>query len=214
MKMPGQSAQDGAPRGYHHGDLRQTLIATAEALLEEKGVEGFTLRECARRAGVSPAAPAHHFGNVTGLLTAIATLGFEGLARSMEEAAAASDGSPDARLAAIGQGYIRFALAHPARFRVMFGRFVLKQDDPGLAEAGARGFALLTEAIAARRGAGGLDDAGREEFVTAWSLVHGFACLALDGHLPFVDGKGDAVMDFARALTGLLPRRFAATDEA
>ena len=56
--------------GYHHGDLRQAMITAAEAVLAEKGLAGFTLRECARRAGVSPAAPAHHFGNLTGLLTA------------------------------------------------------------------------------------------------------------------------------------------------
>ena len=65
--------------GYHHGDLRQAMIEAAEAVLAEKGVGGFTLRECARRAGVSPAAPAHHFGNLVGLLTAIATLGFDDL---------------------------------------------------------------------------------------------------------------------------------------
>ncbi|WP_291820351.1 helix-turn-helix domain-containing protein, partial [Bosea sp. (in: a-proteobacteria)] len=74
--------------GYHHGDLRQAMIDAAEAVLAERGVGGFTLRECARRAGVSAAAPAHHFGNLAGLLTAVATLGFDGLSDAMDAAAA------------------------------------------------------------------------------------------------------------------------------
>src|SRR5689334_18307265 len=98
----GGDRRDG--RRYHHGALRESLIATAEALLEERGVEGFTLRECARRAGVSPAAPAHHFGNVGGLLTAIATLGFAGLADALEAGAVDSDGTPRGRLEGIGRG--------------------------------------------------------------------------------------------------------------
>jgi AcrR family transcriptional regulator len=175
-------------RGYHHGDLRQALIAVAETLLAEKGVEGFTLRECARRAGVSPAAPGHHFGNMTGLLTAIATLGFEGLAAAMESAAAASDGTAEERLKAIGLGYIRFALAHPARFRVIFGRFPLDHGDAALAAAGDHAFDILAQTIAAQRGnSEALDEQARAELVLAWSTVHGFANLALDGQMPFVE---------------------------
>lgn len=186
-------------RAYHHGDLRHVLIETAEQLLTERGVEGFSLRECARRAGVSPAAPAHHFGNVTGLLTAIATLGFEGLCRAMEEAAAAG-ATPTARLRGLGRGYIRYALEHPARFRVMFGRFPLERGDPALAQAGQRAFGLLATANEALPGRGG--DAS--SLVLAWSAVHGFATLALDGQMPFVDGQPDRAAAIDRLADGML----------
>jgi len=201
-------------RGYHHGDLRQALLTTAEGLLAERGVEGFTLRECARRVGVSPAAPAHHFGNVTGLLTAIATLGFVGLAQAMDQAVS-SDGTPQERLAAIGLAYIRFALAYPARFRVMFGRFPLDQDDAELSRAGERTFRMLADTIAAqpaRRGQ--LDEGGKADLVTAWSMVHGFAYLALDGQMPFVDGKrrDEEIDRMAKAVTSVLPARMNAVE--
>ena len=195
-------------RSYHHGDLRQGLIAAAETLLADKGVEGFTLRECARRAGVSPAAPAHHFGNMTGLLTAIATVGFEGLADAMESAAAASDGTAGERFKAIGLGYIRFALAHPARFRVIFGRFPLDRGDAALARAGKRAFDILAKTIAAQPGNSEPLDAGAQaDLVFAWSTVHGFANLALDGQMPFVEGadREKALEALARKVVRLLP---------
>jgi len=204
----GKADKSASDRGYHHGDLRQALIATAETLLAEKGVEGFTLRECARRAGVSPAAPAHHFGNMTGLLTAIATLGFQGLADAMESAAATCDGTPQERLKAIGLGYIRFALAHPARFRVIFGRFPLDCDDAALAGASKRAFDILAHTIAAQPGnRAPLDKTGEASLVFAWSLVHGFANLVLDGQMPFIEGADrDAALEaLAKQVVGLLP---------
>jgi AcrR family transcriptional regulator len=197
-----------AGRGYHHGDLRQALIAVAETLLAEKGVEGFTLRECARRAGVSPAAPAHHFGNMTGLLTAIATLGFEGLAEAMESAAAASDGTAGERLKAIGLGYIRFALTHPARFRVIFGRFPLDHGDAALASASKHAFNILAQTIAAQPGNNEpLDESAQADLVFAWSTVHGFANLALDGQIPFVEeaDREKALKALAERVISLIP---------
>ena len=197
-----------AERRYHHGDLRQALIAVAETLLAEKGVEGFTLRECARRAGVSPAAPAHHFGNMTGLLTAIATLGFEGLADAMESDAAASDGTAEERLKAISRGYIRFALAHPARFRVIFGRFPLDHGDAALASAGKHAFDILAQTIAAQPGnSEPLDEQAQADLVFAWSTVHGFANLALDGQMPFVEeaDREKALEALAERVVRLIP---------
>jgi len=197
-----------AGRGYHHGDLRQTLIAVAETLLAEKGVEGFTLRECARRAGVSPAAPAHHFGNMTGLLTTIATLGFEGLAEAMESAAAASNGTAEERLKAIGLGYIRFALTHPARFRVIFGRFPLDQGDAAFASASKHAFDILAQTIAAQPGnSEPLDEPAQADLVFAWSTVHGFASLALDGQIPFVEeaDREETLKALAERVVRLIP---------
>jgi AcrR family transcriptional regulator len=209
--MMGRVSGAGTPtteRAYHHGDLRQALIAVAETLLAEKGVEGFTLRECARRAGVSPAAPAHHFGNMTGLLTAIATLGFEGLAEAMESAAAASDGSAEERLKAIGLGYIRFALVHPARFRVIFGRFPLDHGDAAFASASKHAFDILAQTITARSGnSEPLDQQAQADLVFAWSTVHGFANLALDGQMPFVEeaDREEALEALAERVVRLIP---------
>jgi AcrR family transcriptional regulator len=197
-----------AGRGYHHGDLRQALIAVAETLLAEKGVEGFTLRECARRAGVSPAAPAHHFGNMTGLLTAIATLGFEGLAEAMESAAAASDGTAEERLKAIGLGYIRFALTHPARFRVIFGRFPLDHGNAAFASASKHAFNILAQTIAAQPGNNEpLGESAQADLVFAWSTVHGFANLALDGQIPFLEeaDREEALKALAERVISLIP---------
>ncbi len=202
------SAEAGAAgRSYHHGDLRHTLIATADSLLAEKGVENFTLRECARRAGVSPAAPAHHFGNMTGLLTAIATLGFIGLSEAMESAAARCDGTPQGQLAAIGLGYVGFALAHPGRFRVIFGRFPLDREDAAFASASQRAFDILAQTIAAQPAhAGRAGPLAEADLVLAWSTVHGFANLALDGQMPFVEGpdREAAITAMARRVIGLM----------
>jgi AcrR family transcriptional regulator len=181
------------PRSYHHGDLRQALIEAGELLLAERGVEGFSLRECARRAGVSASAPAHHFGNATGLLTAIATLGFEGLATAIEAALGRAGPSPRARLQAIGHAYIAYALAHPARFRVVFGSLPLDRDDAALLAARKRAYELLATSIAALPGGAARPrDSAKADLVLAWSTVHGFACLALDGQLPLGDAKDRA----------------------
>ena len=202
------SQTGGSPpaRAYHHGDLRHALIAAAESLLAERGVEGFTLRECARRAGVSPAAPAHHFGNVTGLLTAIATLGFDELATGMEVALEASDGTPEGELKAIGLGYIRFALMHPARFRVVFGRFPLDKGDAAFDAASRRAFAILSQRIRPGHDPDESSSAADQaRLVAAWSTVHGFANLAIDGRLPFPDLRGaPAIEALAEAVVTLM----------
>src|SRR5215475_1526755 len=104
-----------AREAYHHGDLREALIKATDAILAERGLEGFTLREAARRAGVSPAAPAHHFGSAAGLLTEVAISGFQELTRFLRTGASkASD--PEARLRHQGVSYVRFALTYPGRF--------------------------------------------------------------------------------------------------
>ena len=136
-----------APRDtYHHGDLRRTLVSAAEELLAERGADGFSLREVARRAGVSPAAPAHHFGDSAGLLTAVATLGFEELAQSLLAGHKGAGSDPRARLVGQGVGYVRFALAYPGRFGLMF-RDGPRRDDPALAAAASRAFQVLEDDI-------------------------------------------------------------------
>jgi AcrR family transcriptional regulator len=191
---------------YHHGDLRAALLAAAEVVLAERGVEGFTLRECARRAGVSHAAPAHHFGDVTGLLTAVATLGFKTLTEFMRQARAGID-DPEGRLKAIGRGYVAFARLHPARFHLSFGRHRLNVDDPLLQAAGHAAFSELETAIHLVNGAGAtpLSKGDLDALLHAWSAVHGFAHLLLAGQLDgLVGGGADDGID--AALEGVLAR--------
>jgi AcrR family transcriptional regulator len=206
--------------GYHHGDLRQAMIESAEAVLAEKGVGGFTLRECARRAGVSPAAPAHHFGNLVGLLTVVATLGFDRLSDAMEKAVADADRTGGDRLAAIAEAYLAVALARPGQFRVVFGRLGLKRDDGALRVAGIRAFGILVRetklALGREEAEASLerplptfaedDDLGTILFV--WSVTHGFSTMLIDGQLGPFDtqpgGRERLLTLYSQHLVGLL----------
>lgn len=187
-------------RNYHHGALRHALIAAAEALIEEKGLDGFSLRETARRAGVSPSAPAHHFRDARGLLTAIATRGFEHLAAALE--AADSGGSRAERIRAQGIAYVRFALAHRAHFDLMWRKALLDPDDPDYSAAGRRAFLVLDQRTRGADSNDG-DKAGsvsdKAPSIACWALVHGFARLAIDGAF----GTGAGAAD--RAAEALLP---------
>ena len=192
------SVKTAAPeRGYHHGDLRQALLEAAEAVIAERGVDGFSLRETARRAGVSPAAPAHHFGDARGLLTALATEAF----RKFGEALAAADVGQDRseRVRSQGLAYVRFALQEAAKFDLMWRYGLVDRGDPELAEAGRRAFQLLDEVVRPGMVRSAPRDPSVAASIAAWSLVHGFARLALDG--VFGTEPGDA----ERAAEELLP---------
>jgi AcrR family transcriptional regulator len=175
--------QRGKPgKRYHHGDLRAALLDAAEAELAEKGVDGFTLRGCARRAGVSHAAPAHHFADVTELLTEMAAVGFERLAESMRERRAKAASDPRAQFIASGQGYIDFAMKNPQHFMLMFGGAALDRTSERLKCVGDAAFGDLLEVVSAMMG--GVDPLtehrGRINVTFAWSLVHGFAKLRIE----------------------------------
>lgn len=164
-------------RPYHHGDLRRALIDEALAAIERDGPSAVSLRDLARRVGVSHAAPGHHFADKTGLLTAIATEGFEMLAAELW-AAFERTGS----FLEVGVAYVGFAVNHRAHFEVMFRPELLRGDDPALAAARQRS----REALYGPLGGVPLDtgaDAMRAG-VAAWALVHGLATLYLDGNLP------------------------------
>lgn len=164
---------------YHHGDLRSALVAEAEALLAERGLEGFTLRECARRAGVSNAAPAHHFRDVSTLLSEVATLGFQRLAAAMRTARDAAGADPAERLVAVGRAYVEVAVANPATFHLMFHAHRSDPAQEGLRAAGSAAYALLEETLAPVLG-----DGDRLAGIhLAWSAVHGFATLLVEGRL-------------------------------
>ena len=206
--------------GYHHGDLRQAMIDAAEAVLAEKGVGGFTLRECARRAGVSPAAPAHHFGNLVGLLTAIATLGFDDLSLEMESAVAKARASGSDRLAAICEAYLAVALARPGRFRVAFGRLGLKNNDEELRRAAIRAFGILVREtklalghavdadVLTRLPSSYTGDEDIAEILFVWSVTHGFSTMLIDGQLAPLemqpDGRERLIALYAGRLMAML----------
>lgn len=169
---------------YHHGQLRESLLAAAESVIAERGVDAFSLREAARRAGVSPAAPAHHFGDARGLLTALAAVAFDQFGDALAAAEAAVQGEGRvARMQAQGIAYVRFALANRAKFDLMWRYALIDRDDPAYQAAARRGFQLLDRAV---RGADAPPHQGPSDPVLApsiacWATVHGFARLALDG---------------------------------
>ena len=171
---------------YHHGDLRAALLREAEAELAEKGVERFSLRGVAKRAGVSHAAPAHHFGDVAGLLTALAAEGsrrFLATQLKCEERAT----TPQERLLESGVGYVEFALANPALFRLMFGSKRADYADEELSAASAAAFDHLVENVSAVTGASPTEDhATRMAISRVWSQVHGLADLLLSGSPRYV----------------------------
>lgn len=180
------------PSPYHHGDLHAALIAATEGLLAERGIEGFTLREVARRAGVSPAAPLHHFGSAAGLLTEVAILGYEELTRFLREGTATGGKDFARRLRGQGLGYVRFALAYPGRFQLMFRKDWLTQD-ARLKAAGEAASAELEMAVRDYTGWGRekpLNRATQATVLAAWSTVHGFAHLALDEKFAEQAGTG------------------------
>jgi AcrR family transcriptional regulator len=171
---------------YHHGDLPAALLAAVESAVGDGGVSGVSLRDVARRAGVSHSAPAHHFGTKAGLLTAFATAGYQLLAESVIKEVAASDAADGpAELAAIGRGYVRFAVAHPAHFDVMFRLDALNPGNAEFAAASEAAYGLLTATVERCRVAGRLHGRSPEVVaVSAWSLVHGLSALWISGRLP------------------------------
>ncbi|MFF0426029.1 TetR/AcrR family transcriptional regulator [Streptomyces sp. NPDC004520] len=175
---------------YHHGDLRQAILAAALDVIAAEGPGALSLRDLARRAGVSHAAPAHHFKDRTGLLTAIAAQGYELLATGLA-------GTPDLRER--GVRYVRFAREHPAHFQVMFQPELLRADDPDLLAAKERASAELRAGVAGLRGAPDPRTAG----IAAWSLAHGFATLLLTHNVREAVGELDPE-EYFRSLTGLL----------
>lgn len=176
--------------GYHHGDLRRALLEAAAAEIHEVGPSAISLRSIARRAGVSHAAPAHHFGDRAGLLSAVAAEGF----RRMNEAMLVAASGSGAPLVAIGRAYVDFARANPGEFAVMFRPELLDADDAELAERSGAAFTRLAEAIADTPGAVCDGESPQVAAARAWSLVHGLATLMIAGSLPDDDDLVEQVL--------------------
>lgn len=176
-------------RGYHHGDLRRVLLAAAAVAIEESGPAALSLRDLARRAGVSHAAPAHHFGDKPGLLTALAVEGFDLLAAALQTGDS---------LLEMGVAYVDFAVRRRAHFEVMYRPDLYRVDAPEVVAARGRSRAVLRSAVADLPPGPGAAGGAAGDALAAWSIVHGFATLWNAGALP--DEAGDDPREAARAV--------------
>ena len=187
-----------AARPYHHGDLWRALLEAAETILEREGTGRLTLRAVAREAGVSHAAPAHHFGDLTGLLSELAAIGY---ARFRDRLAAARDAAPTDALHALGVAYVAFARTHPGLFTLMFRSDRIDMQRPSLCAAADSAWEVLGRGVAAAQAVPGapLDDLAHR--IAPWALAHGLAFLLIDGRL---DPQLAALPQGARDMDALL----------
>ncbi len=168
---------------YHHGALHAALLQAAERLLERDGLAGLTLRAVAREAGVSHAAPTHHFGDLTGLLSELAAIGFRMFNVAMV-AARASETHPLMKAMASAKAYVAYAQARPGMYSLMFRNERIDMTRPSLHEAATASFQGLANSAGASGEA--LEALSLEQAAVIarnWSLVHGFTMLLLDGRL-------------------------------
>lgn len=191
---------------YHHGGLRDAILASSTRILRRDGIAGLTLRAAAREAGVSHSAPKNHFGDLTGLLSELAASGMVQLRAEMLTASAECT-APAARLSAIGARYVRFAVANPALFLLMFRRERLDMNRPGLREAAAALLRVLADAAGKGKKAENGDAIGEAQaldMIAAWSQVHGLAMLLIDGRLQPIFDRLPAGIDENDLLRRLL----------
>lgn len=192
-------------RPYHHGDLRRALIEAAVEILRAEGNADFTLRELARRAGVSHAAPYKHFADKGELLGEVAALGYSALAEAMRGAAAGED-DPVEALVAIGAAYVGFGVRNPAHFRLMFAPMATERRSPVARTAAGGAWEVLAGAIGRCAEAGMLRPGDpRDHALAAWSMVHGLATLTIDNLARFpADDVASAERAAAFAVRGLV----------
>lgn len=195
---------------YHHGALREALLAAAEAELVEAGVENFSLRAVARRAGVSHAAPAHHFANVDALLTALATVSFRRFDAALRARADAAGADPVERLAAMTNAYIDYASGNAPMFDLQFTSTRIDWTDATLVEAADAAYGTLREAVeAALAGRGRSEDEIERAIAAVWAAAHGLAALFARRPSPmFADAtpehRADTFAEIARTIARAL----------
>ncbi len=181
-------AAGGGREGYHHGNLREALVAAALRLIAERGPAGFAFAEVARAAGVSAAAPYRHFRDRNALVTEVARRGFERLAERLALGWNEGRPGPAAAMEACGRAYLAFARQEPAAYAAMFEAGLPPERDPGLLAASERAFAVLRRAAEALCGAARGPGPRPPALMVAlhvWSMAHGIAAL-------FVAHDGDA----------------------
>lgn len=190
---------------YHHGDLKQALVAAGLELLEEIGFDDLSLRAIAARVGVSHTAPKNHFGGLQGLLSAIAAEGYRRHAAEMRKGVAGTAPGQE-RLRAAAAGYVRFATENPALFRLMFSPRFDRWDDPDLKAAGAESYAVLQSiARGLRWPRPGPEQPPemkqRQTEMMLWALVHGYASLLIEGRGPRKP-DGTPILDILEIMPG------------
>jgi AcrR family transcriptional regulator len=195
-------------RRYHHGNLRHALIEAALALIGKGGTGSFTLREIGRRAGVSHGALYRHFATKDALLAELAAEGFRGLLASIQEAADEAGSDALARFKQTSIGYVRFALEHPAHFRVMFEPVDTLAGGAGLADALQMAFEYLLTLIRSCQTSGQIGEGDPNDIaLCSWAMVHGVATLLVNGRLEIPSDK--AVEELIFRLTDLLEQGLA-----
>jgi AcrR family transcriptional regulator len=205
MAAPRSRPSRKRPGRYHHGDLRHALLQEAVRVIQAHGVQMLTLRAAGERLGVSRTALYRHFADKAALLEAVAAEGFRTL---RTELLAAWGGGGREPFEAMGMAYVRFAVAHPSHYRVMFGGFLGAHRDPALVAEGTGAFQALVDAIVALQHSGEMrqdDPMQMARFI--WALVHGIAMLAIDGQIEHQGAQVEDVARFALATirTGIEP---------
>jgi AcrR family transcriptional regulator len=170
-------------RGYHHGNLRETLLTAAVDLIAQKGPAGFTIAEAARQAGVSPAAPYRHFRDADALLAEVALRGFDRLAARLTQAWNNGRPSPIRAFEAMGRAYLAVAREEPAYYAAMFETRLALDSYPDLKAAGDRAFAALREAadVLSATVPDGTRPPSLMMALHIWALSHGIASLFVRG---------------------------------
>jgi AcrR family transcriptional regulator len=202
----------GTESPYHHGDLHVALLKAAEIVLEREGLTGLTLRAVAREAGVSHAAPTHHFGDLTGLLSELAAVGFRTFNAALNTAGATGTTPPERGLAR-ARAYLAYARSQPGMYQLMFRTERLDMNRPALKEASDISFASLAQVVGIVHAGDVANDAlsmaQATHIARTWSLAHGFAMLVLAGRLDYLldrlPGKPDAEVLFVEMLKISVP---------
>ncbi len=199
-----ESAAESKRDTYHHGNLKQALTDAALRLVQEKGPKGFTLREVARRAGVSAAAPYRHFADKSQLLAAAAAQGFVQLHETLNNTASTTTDLSE-QVLAMGRAYVRWAITHPDYYQVMFGSELDKTKSPEVLAAGVRAFDDLLDTIARCQEAH-LLPAGDPRAIAGpiWSLLHGVSMLTIGSDLSQVGIREEPEALIERSLRELL----------
>jgi AcrR family transcriptional regulator len=180
-KVPRKLPNTDKREPYHHGDLRAHLIETVRQLVEQKGVDGFSISQAARIAGVSSAAPYKHFSDKMEIVRAVALEGMHRLGAAMRDAAQGASATKFGKIDAIGKAYVDFARAEPGVFRLMFGLTETHTADPEIMCTGLETYGILLQEVAAALPEGTNETDIQRRSYLLWSFVHGHSFLQIDG---------------------------------
>jgi len=168
-------------KDYHHGDLRNALLAAARSVLADKGIHGLSLRACAAKAGVSHAAPAHHFKSLRGLLTELAIIAFDEFTAALNAGfSSAINEEPAQRLQVVGNAYVQFAIQEPQLFQLMFSSKHIDHEEERLSTTSANAYQELVNVVRPLCELKGvLESAYADAEILVWSVVHGYTNLCI-----------------------------------